>query len=598
MQLRNDLKQWMEEYAARCREPFGGNSFTSLVTKKIPGTVQKICGDETRYKVAGSCGKGNWARVPWIAVYDTRITSSAQKGVYLVYLLNQETRELYLSMNQSATEVSREENQGRSTGLSGTGNRKNLAKLRKRTEGIRTRLNAELPWNTEIRTGQSSYDAGSIYFIRYTTKTLPDDEVLAEDLRRFLAAYQMYYDRVYSAKPVQSEPKQEQEQMTVNLEHELAGAQRPAKSELADIITFIASRGFTYPNGMIENLYLSLKSKPFVILAGISGTGKTRIAKLFAEAIGAAYKIVPVRPDWSDSSDLFGYTDLNGHFVHGAVFDFVYEAQCNPQRPYILCLDEMNLARVEYYLSDFLSVLETREMRNGNIRSAPLFTREKYGSDQISAEKYGELYFPENLYLIGTVNMDETTFPFSKKVLDRANIIEFSDVDLNPSLTETEQDAAPLSLPNSFLRSNYLILKQCAGEAEYVISICSEMQKLNDVLKKANLHVGYRVRDEIVFYMLNNREAEGLLTEDEAMDFEIMQKILPRIQGSSAAVKDVLCGLFKYCAADLTQFTGDRDSEKMEKARKQVQCCYPKSAEKLELMTRRVEEDGFTSYWL
>ena len=364
------------------------------------------------------------------------------------------------------------------------------------------------------------------------------------------------------------------------------------------IKSYVASCGFTYPDGMIENLYLSLKSKPFVILAGISGTGKTRIAKLFAEAIGAAYKIVPVRPDWSDSSDLFGYTDLNGHFVHGAIFDFVHEAKCNPQKPYILCLDEMNLARVEYYLSDFLSILETREMKDGKIQSAPLFAKEKYGSDQMSAEKYGELFFPENLYLIGTVNMDETTFPFSKKVLDRANTIEFSDVDLNPSFLEAERDTEPQSLPNSFLRSDYLILKQCAGEAEYVVSICSELQKLNDVLKKANLHVGYRVRDEIVFYMLNNREAEGLLTEDEAMDFEIMQKILPRIQGSSAAVKDVLCGLFQICAADLTQFTGDRDSEKMEKARKQVQCRYPKSAEKLELMTRRFEEDGFTSYWL
>ena len=370
------------------------------------------------------------------------------------------------------------------------------------------------------------------------------------------------------------------------------------RNSVNHIKSYVAFCGFTYPDGMIENLYLSLKSKPFVILAGISGTGKTRIAKLFAEAIGAEYKIVPVRPDWSDSSDLFGYTDLNGHFIRGAIFDFVHEAQCNSQRPYILCLDEMNLARVEYYLSDFLSVLETRELKDGNIQSAPLFAKEKYGSDQISAEKYGELYFPENLYLIGTVNMDETTFPFSKKVLDRANTIEFSDVDLIPSFLEAERDTKPLRLPNSFLRSNYLILKQCAGEAEYVVSICSELEKLNDVLKKANLHVGYRVRDEIVFYMLNNREAEGLLTEDEAMDFEIMQKLLPRIQGSSAAVKDVLCGLFKHCAADLTQFTGDRDSEKMEKARNDVPCRFPKSAEKLELMTRRFEEDGFTSYWL
>ena len=600
VQLREKFKDWMEEYGDAYNEVYSTRNYKHsfpLITRDIPADLRALCSDDERYKITGSYGKGRWTSVPWIAVFDVRITTSAQKGVYIVYLLNKDTKDLYLSLILSATETIQNGKESAFSGMTGSSNKKNIAKLEKRADEIREQLKADLPCSGDIHTGSSNYDAGSIYFRKYTLEHLPDDDTLASDLRAFLYVYQLYYEKVFLKD--KSKPETGLDQLSMDcFPKEVINTELSIKEAVACINYSISARGFTYPDGMVENLYLSLKSKPFVILAGISGTGKTRIAKLFAEAIGAEYKIVPVRPDWSDSSDLFGYTDLNGHFVHGAIFDFVHEAQCSPQRPYILCLDEMNLARVEYYLSDFLSVLETRELRNGTIQSAPLFAKEKYGSDQISAEKYGELFFPENLYLIGTVNMDETTFPFSKKVLDRANTIEFSNVDLNPSFTETEQDAAPLSLPNSFLRSKYLLLNQCAGEAEYVISVCAELQKLNDVLKKANLHVGYRVRDEIVFYMLNNREAEGLLAEDEAMDFEIMQKILPRIQGSTSAVKDVLCELFAVCAADRNQYTGDSDAEKMEKARKDVPCRFPKSAEKLELMTRRFEEDGFTSYWL
>ena len=117
---------------------------------------------------------------------------------------------------------------------------------------------------------------------------------------------------------------------------------------------------------------------------------------------------------------------------------------------------------------------------------------------------------------------------------------------------------------------------------------------------KANAHVGYRVRDEIVFYMLNNKVEGELLTHNEAFDNEIMQKILPRAQGSSASIRDMLCELFKVCATDQNQKTGDTESEKMRKVLSDasVNCRYRKSAEKLELMMRRFEEDGFTSYWL
>lgn len=115
--------------------------------------------------------------------------------------------------------------------------------------------------------------------------------------------------------------------------------------KLEQIKSYISSRGYVHPDGTIDNFYLSLKSKPFVILAGISGTGKTRLIKLFAEAVGATVdngRFLKVRPDWSDSSDLFGHLDINGKFVAGSILEFIKNAENEPDKPYFLCLDEMN----------------------------------------------------------------------------------------------------------------------------------------------------------------------------------------------------------------------------------------------------------------
>ena len=375
------------------------------------------------------------------------------------------------------------------------------------------------------------------------------------------------------------------------------------KDMIGRIKSYIEAKGFTYEDGLIENFYLSLKSKPFVILAGTSGTGKTRLVKLFAEAVGAnasngRYKMVSVRPDWSDSSDLFGHVDLNGQFIPGAIIDFVKRAELDSTHPYFLCLDEMNLARVEYYLSDFLSVIETRDFQTGHIVSDPLVSSTYYGSDAAAAGKYGTVPFPENLYVIGTVNMDETTFPFSRKVLDRANTIEFSFVDLTPPTEWASGTPAPLNIGNVFLKTEYLLLAQCADQQEAVNFYCLELQKINRILQQANAHVGYRVRDEVVFYLLNNKAAE-LLSENEAIDNEIIQKILPRIQGSSASIKNMLCELFRVCAGDYEGQNTESDlSSKMMTVAQKPDCKYPKSAQKIAFMVRRFEEDGFTSYWL
>ena len=346
------------------------------------------------------------------------------------------------------------------------------------------------------------------------------------------------------------------------------------KDQIGEIKAYIEDAGFSYDGNMIEKFYLSLKSKPFVILAGTSGTGKTRLVKLFAEAINAEYKLVSVRPDWSDSTDLFGHVDLNRRFVPGAIIDFVKQAELNPEKPYFICLDEMNLARVEYYMSDILSAIETRRFEDGKAVTEPIAVN--YGGDDAAAGRYGKVILPDNLYIVGTVNMDETTFPFSKKVLDRANTIEFSYVDLLALPSFSKKKAESISVANDFLASKYITLNDCdAADKDYISGICTVLSRINGILETANAHIGYRIRDEIVFYMLNNRKI-GLMSENEAFDDQLMQKILPRIQGSSESIKGMLEELMKIC-----------DGEK-----------YEASAKKINFMIKRYNEDGFTSYWL
>ena len=361
------------------------------------------------------------------------------------------------------------------------------------------------------------------------------------------------------------------------------------KKKIELVNTYIRGKGFIYERGVIENFWLSLKSKPFVILGGISGTGKTRLVKLFAEAIGAELRMVAVRPDWTDSSALLGRSTPNGDFIPGQVLRIIVEAKDDPEKPYILLLDEMNLARVEYYLSDFLSVMETRDFKDGKIVTDRL----------LPFEYYGDVRFPENLYLVGTVNMDETTFPFSKKVLDRANTIEFNTVNLMPTDAVYDPTVVPIEEDNSFLKSKYLFLSQSMNEEnrEFIESICTDLEEINRVLKVNNAHVGYRVRDEIVFYMLNNRDA-GLLSRDDAMDNAIMQKILPRIQGSSVFVREMLCELFKIFAGENTEILSDNKGMDMYALLGKKGVKYPKSAEKTAFMVRRFDEDGATSFWL
>jgi 5-methylcytosine-specific restriction enzyme B len=353
------------------------------------------------------------------------------------------------------------------------------------------------------------------------------------------------------------------------------------------INTYIKSKGFYYEKEEVINLYLSLKTKPFVILSGISGTGKTMIVRWFAEAIGATedngqFTIIPVRPDWSDGSDLLGYTDIKGDFKEGPLTKVIKIANRNPEKPYIVLLDEMNLARVEYYFSDILSVMESRSFNEeGEIETSTILTEEVAGES---------IHLPANLYIVGTVNMDETTHPFSKKVLDRANTIEFNRVQLDYlAFLQEIETMEPINIKQEVLASKYIHLKDVYKDnPDIVHQVTEELEKVNKILEKLQAHVGYRVRDEICMYVAYSEEGQ-IMNFDQGMDHCLLQKILPRISGSDSRVKNALDELINLCAP----FDINEDEEQIDL----TYAKYPKSAEKLVEMRRRLV-DGFTSFWI
>ncbi len=374
--------------------------------------------------------------------------------------------------------------------------------------------------------------------------------------------------------------------------------------ELKFIHDYICNKGFTFSQELINNFYLSLKTKPFVILSGISGTGKSKIVQLFAEAVGATFengrfRLISVRPDWSDATDLLGYRNIENQFIPGIITSIAYEAMLHPDNPYFICLDEMNLARVEYYFSDILSKMETRRINeDGDIVTEVLISKEQFGRDEKAVSKFGDVYIPQNLYIIGTVNMDETTFPFSKKVLDRANTIEFNKVDLEydfDSLTTDRLDSR--NYHNDFLRPQYIKLLDCVDEKVLAQKVITELLKLNNILEKYSFHFGYRVRDEIVFYMIYAVK-NGVMDFETALDFSIIQKILPKISGSSKEVLDVLVDIYNLLFGTKYYndgFIEDNQFKAMEVEIKDSK--YKLTGEKLLSMMRRFVRDGFTTFW-
>ena len=353
-----------------------------------------------------------------------------------------------------------------------------------------------------------------------------------------------------------------------------------------------------------DKVVTALRTKPFLLLAGISGTGKSQKVQELAYMTcpegelrnenGTApgnYCLVEVKPSWHDSTELLGYySALSGRYELTDFIRFVYKAIKNETVPFFLCLDEMNLAPVEQYFAEYLSVLETRKNVGGKIQTQPLLKKEVFancalykketeesnphmtsdGTLQVSKALYSEkdaeiisylkdngLSLPDNLFVIGTVNMDDTTHQFSRKVIDRAFTIEMNGGNMadmfndeSKSLLEyrNEDDVVPLAtFRPKFVRA-YEVLDD-VRYAKYAETIKTKIPELlgnldgtadedsiNGVLNNTPFRVSYRVQNELVLYLSVLIEQAGYPEEIDSLIGEavlaiLLEKVLPRVQG-------------------------------------------------------------------
>jgi energy-coupling factor transporter ATP-binding protein EcfA2 len=322
----------------------------------------------------------------------------------------------------------------------------------------------------------------------------------------------------------------------------------PAESGLLTVQMLereIVAQGFTYPPLTIRSVYLSLQTRPFLLLAGLPGSGKSRLPGLFASAltgeIGAQYLLLSVRPDWTNSTPLFGTGAFTPPFLEWMRFA---ERPENAHRAFFVCLDEMNLARIEHYGAELLSLMEAPD------RSLVL-------PDGKIAR------WPANLFLIGTLNRDEVAFPLSRKVLDRANVLLFSEVCLHAAELPESLPAAMLS--HAQRQAAFLLGRLRDGRAvrarlqrfgeDLAMPILQTLSEANALLEPFGLHFGYRVRDEVLRFCALSCGAEGetLLAAGDAkanlrlaLDLQLQQRVLPRFSGSQETLESPLRALLHY----------------------------------------------------
>ena len=365
----------------------------------------------------------------------------------------------------------------------------------------------------------------------------------------------------------------------------------------------------------------AIKSKPFLLLAGISGTGKSRIVRELARACWEEgseeytaqkprnFEMVQVKPNWHDSSEFIGYVSRvsgNAEFVAGEFLKFLAKAWEDQDTPYFLCLDEMNLAPVEQYFAEYLSVVESRKCdEDGVVTTDPFLKKENaewyfnltaaLTSDEDIRKRFNKdgICIPQNLIVVGTVNMDETAFTFSRKVLDRAMTIEMNDVNLYGGLTKRHESIGKLS-------NAELVGTAVEGVDVYddYTDVCNTalgyLQKVNDVLEGTPFKIAYRTRNEFLLYVVNNlpynKDKDGNDLPQgyviaRALDEITSMKILSRIEGDDTKVKDSLLNTLSQTITDELNAITDKDHPV-----KSV------SVAKLEEMKNRLQS-GYTSFW-
>lgn len=308
-------------------------------------------------------------------------------------------------------------------------------------------------------------------------------------------------------------------------------------------------RNLFYNKKDFVNIHTALKCNSLVILSGLSGTGKSAIVDIYARALGinnttspdeSRMLFIPVRPSWNDDSDLLGYVDLV-HMVYRAsdsgFVDFLVRAQKeeNKDKLFIVCFDEMNLARVEHYFSQFLSLLE----RPTNQRQLQLYDKQYSGRLYNSAEYPYQIKIGDNVKFVGTVNIDESTYHFSDKVLDRANVIQL-DVLNYSTMWEKTKYGSLVNINWSMDDYKALIVTNSDDNMQRVHQLLWDIHTLlHEASSKYG--VGPRIVKSIDMYLWNLPKTNiGDFSFDDGIDLQIAQRVLTKVRGPENQLGDIL----------------------------------------------------------
>lgn len=381
----------------------------------------------------------------------------------------------------------------------------------------------------------------------------------------------------------------------VEIEHDPFDGREPA--ELAEVVeTFaaacvVANLNYGHRHHALTRTFItSLATKRFVILTGLSGSGKTRLAMALGQWFGSGHwTVVPVRPDWTSPDALFGYenglsAEIDGHraWQVPATLEFMLRAAADPARPYLLILDEMNLAHVERYFADVLSGMESDEPILPNLQRNGAGEWRPIGQP---------LPLPSNLFVVGTVNVDETTYMFSPKVLDRANTIEFrvetTDLSGTPGPLQSINTASP-NLVTSFLS----IATTPPDLTDAHAALGDTLRELHGLLAVHGREFGHRTFSEALRFAALYQLAGG---DDStaALDLQVLQKVLPKFHGSVREISEPLTAVAAWAFAGPGQPTpADFDPLGTHDAPPAL----PLSFEKAVRMVRRLRANHFVSF--
>jgi len=488
-------------------------------------------------EVHSGCGMGNWADIPWIGF--TANGQRIQEGIYPVFLYYRKNGVLILAYGISATKPPTLD-----WGLDGT-----------ETIGKYFKKNNITKYNKK-------YNKSFIYKVYSPNSIGPS---IDNDLNEIIN----YYKELIAS-------KQGETSISANTMNKSNSSDRMINR----IQDAIKKSGLLYSDVFISRFAVSLMTKPFVILSGLSGSGKTRLAVAFAEAMSnntdKQVKLIPVGADWTNREPLLGYPNAinEGQYVHpdSGILQLILDADKDRTHPYFLILDEMNLSYVERYFADFLSAIESGQ-------KIPLW-------DKKDGDVPSSIVLPKNLFIIGTINVDETTYLFSPKVLDRANVLEFKieEPEMEAYLKGSHKDVKSISGSLSSLSEEF-VSKAITPVNSSLTDATKVLLDFFKELKKVNAEFGYRSASEIGRFISLAKEIGGLKSDD-AIDAAIVQKLLPKLHGSRKKLDPVLKSIWALCETK-TEIDDNPDPEKAK---------YKLTANKVLRMYKSAFENGFTSF--